>query len=210
MLDGPLQGLEPLSPHWRCELPPMSPWSAPPHSFPPDPTPSAATRCMSDGLCSISEPRLLHETDGWSRRSRSWSASSTGRFFEKSKYWSKRSGRNTFGTGSWFDDTFNGWCRTPYSVGWATLCLNQRSLLCEGRVTAKYAFTACGAHHLLVRHSVDTDLLVRSPRGDRAASAPGRSRGRHRRRCRGQILSSLRRSFREFIRFRRHYEVVPV
>lgn len=111
--DAPLWGPGLRSRHRRCEPPPMSIWSSPPHSFPPGPTPSAATRCMSGGPCSISELRLSRETHGWSHRFRSWQGSSTGTFFEKNTRWNKDSEQSTSGTGSWFVDTSSGWCRTP-------------------------------------------------------------------------------------------------
>jgi hypothetical protein len=56
---------------------------------------------------------LSRETHGLSHRFQSWQGSSTGTFFEKSARWSKRSGKSTSGTGSWFVDTSSGWRRTP-------------------------------------------------------------------------------------------------
>jgi hypothetical protein len=113
VLDGHWSGLESRFQHQQCEPPPRSTLSDPPHSFSVGPTPSVATLCMWVGPYCISEPRLLREMHGWSHRFQLWQGLSTGTFFEKSISWSKHSGKSTFGTGSWFVDTFNSWCRKP-------------------------------------------------------------------------------------------------
>ena len=51
VLDGPLSELGSRSRRRRSEASPMSTLSGPPHSFPPGPTPSAATRCISGEPC---------------------------------------------------------------------------------------------------------------------------------------------------------------
>lgn len=106
VLDGPLSGLESPSQQRQCELPPMSTWNGPPHSFPADPTPLAATRCMLVGPCSILEVHLLRKTPGRSPHFQPWRGSCTGRSFEKSICWSERSGKTMYSTGIWFVDTF--------------------------------------------------------------------------------------------------------
>jgi hypothetical protein len=113
VLDGPWSGLESRYRHQQCEPPPRSTLGDPPHSFPVGPTPSVATLCISVGPYSISGQLLSRGTPGWSHHFQSWKESSTGTFFEKSISWSKHSGKSTFGTGSWFVDTSNSWCRKP-------------------------------------------------------------------------------------------------
>jgi hypothetical protein len=137
-LDGPLSGLELRSQHRHCEPPPMSTWSNPPHSSPPGPTPSAATRCISGGPCSISELRLSRETHGCSHHFQSWQGSSTGTFFEKSTRWSERSGKSTSGTGRWFVDTFRaGVQRQP-----PTCCRRRRAVVLIHRRCSKLFFSS--------------------------------------------------------------------
>jgi hypothetical protein len=113
VLDGPLWVPELRSQHPRCEPPPMSIWSGPLRSFPLVPTPSAATRCMLVGPCSMLEVRLSPETRGWLHQFQWWQGSSTGMSFGKSTRWRERSAKSTLGTGSRFVGTFDCWCRTP-------------------------------------------------------------------------------------------------